>query len=75
MADQAIDVSKLPLEVRAKLAELDLELSEGKTLFSSFLVGLGNGKFFDIFKTGSLNQGYFSMKLFGLHFNTFTPKH
>ena len=30
MADQGIDVSKLPLEVRAKLAELDLELSEGK---------------------------------------------
>ena len=31
MAEQGIDVSKLPLEVRAKLAELDLELSEGKT--------------------------------------------
>ena len=26
----SIDVSKLPLEVRAKLAELDLEISEGK---------------------------------------------
>ena len=30
MADQNIDLSKLPLELRAKLAELDLELSEGK---------------------------------------------
>ena len=25
----SIDISKLPLEVRAKLAELDLEISEG----------------------------------------------
>ncbi len=32
MADISIDVSKLPLDVRAKLAELDLELSEGKAL-------------------------------------------
>ncbi len=30
MADIPIDVSKLPLDVRAKLAELYLELSEGK---------------------------------------------
>ncbi|GCB72927.1 hypothetical protein scyTo_0002257 [Scyliorhinus torazame] len=29
MADRSIDSLALPLEVRAKLAELDLELSEG----------------------------------------------
>ncbi|CAH1788578.1 unnamed protein product [Owenia fusiformis] len=29
MADNRVDVSSLPLEIRAKLAELDLELSEG----------------------------------------------
>ena len=31
MADDNIDASKLPVDVRAKLAELELELSEGKT--------------------------------------------
>ena len=37
MSEKALDVSRLPLEVRAKLAELDLELSEGKnTLKISF---------------------------------------
>jgi len=30
MADINVDVSKLPEDVREKLAELDLELSEGK---------------------------------------------
>lgn len=30
MADFSVDVSKLPDDVRDKLAELDLELSEGK---------------------------------------------
>lgn len=30
MADFTVDVSKLPDDVRDKLAELDLELSEGK---------------------------------------------
>jgi translation elongation factor EF-1beta len=30
MADKNLDMSKLPQDVRAKLAELDLELSEGK---------------------------------------------
>lgn len=34
MADLGVDVAKLPDEVREKLAELDLELSEGKTFFS-----------------------------------------
>ena len=33
MAELNLDVSKLPLEIRAKLAELDLELSEGKASF------------------------------------------
>ena len=32
MADKGVDISKLPQDVREKLAELDLELSEGKTL-------------------------------------------
>lgn len=30
MADQGVDLSGLPKEVRDHLAELDLELSEGK---------------------------------------------
>lgn len=30
MADHSIDVSQLPEDVREKLAELDLELSEGE---------------------------------------------
>lgn len=30
MADLGIDVAKLPQEIRDKIAELDLELSEGK---------------------------------------------
>lgn len=30
MADIAVDVDTLPEEIREKLAELDLELSEGK---------------------------------------------
>ncbi|RZC40649.1 DMAP binding domain containing protein [Asbolus verrucosus] len=30
MGDLNIDISKLPEDVREKLAELDLELSEGK---------------------------------------------
>ena len=29
MTDIDVDVSKLPLDIRARLAELDLELSEG----------------------------------------------
>lgn len=32
MAELSIDISKLPEDVRDKLAELDLELSEGMTL-------------------------------------------
>ena len=32
MADKGVDISKLPQDVREKLAELDLELSEGKPL-------------------------------------------
>lgn len=31
MADLSVDISKLPDEIRDKLAELDLELSEGKS--------------------------------------------
>lgn len=34
MADLSVDVSKLPDEIRDKLAELDLELSEGKNAVS-----------------------------------------
>lgn len=34
MTDINIDVSKLPEDVREKLAELDLELSEGGSAFS-----------------------------------------
>lgn len=30
MADFNVDIAKLPEEIREKLAELDLELSEGK---------------------------------------------
>lgn len=30
MADLSIDISRLPEEVREKLAELELELSEGE---------------------------------------------
>lgn len=33
MAERGVDVSALPQEVREQLAELDLELSEGKPLF------------------------------------------
>lgn len=33
MAELNIDVFKLPEDVRDKLAELDLELSEGRTIF------------------------------------------
>ena len=43
MADVNIDVSNLPLEIRAKLAELDLELSEGKRLFTVLLQPLKTG--------------------------------
>lgn len=37
MADLSVDISKLPDEIRDKLAELDLELSEGEqvTIFFS----------------------------------------
>lgn len=31
MAERGVDLSALPKEVRDQLAELDLELSEGKT--------------------------------------------
>lgn len=34
MAEYKVDISKLPEDVREKLAELDLELSEGKHFFS-----------------------------------------
>lgn len=34
MADLSVDISKLPDEIRDKLAELDLELSEGKNAVS-----------------------------------------
>ena len=41
MAEYNIDISKLPEDVREKLAELDLELSEGKGLmFNTILVEL-----------------------------------
>lgn len=30
MADLSVDITKLPDEIRDKLAELDLELSEGR---------------------------------------------
>lgn len=36
MADLAIDVDTLPEEIREKLAELDLELSEGE-FFPTFI--------------------------------------
>lgn len=35
MADYKIDISQLPEDVREKLAELDLELSEGNYLIYS----------------------------------------
>lgn len=34
MADLSVDILKLPEDVRDKLAELDLELSEGKNAVS-----------------------------------------
>lgn len=37
MADLSVDISKLPDEIRDKLAELDLELSEGKTRGASLV--------------------------------------
>lgn len=37
MADLSIDVSKLPDDIRDKLAELELELSEGKKLIATCL--------------------------------------
>lgn len=37
MAEFKIDVSKLPEDVREKLAELDLELSEGKLLLETLV--------------------------------------
>ena len=40
MSDLNIDVSSLPLELRAKLAELDLELSEGKACLCCPATGL-----------------------------------
>ena len=33
MAEESIDLTKLPGDVRAKLAELELELSEGNVRF------------------------------------------
>ena len=38
MSVDSIDTSKLPLEVRAKLAELDLEISEGTFDFVNNIV-------------------------------------
>lgn len=38
MADLSVDISKLPDEIRDKLAELDLELSEGKNAVNSALL-------------------------------------
>lgn len=37
MADRSLDTVSLPLEVRARLAELELELSEGKQTCPSAL--------------------------------------
>ena len=37
MADLGIDINKLPTETRTKLAELELELSEGKRFLHSIL--------------------------------------
>ena len=37
MASVGIDFNQLPEDVRLKLAELDLELSEGKCIFRTFL--------------------------------------
>lgn len=37
MADYKVDISRLPEDVREKLAELDLELSEGKCYIFLFL--------------------------------------
>lgn len=36
MGDLNVDISKLPEDVREKLAELDLELSEGESLMHKF---------------------------------------
>lgn len=33
MSEVALDIGKLPTETRAKLAELELELSEGEYIF------------------------------------------
>lgn len=40
MADFGIDISKLPEDVRDKLAELDLELSEGRLVQCPIVVCL-----------------------------------
>lgn len=43
MSEFNIDISKLPEDVREKLAELDLELSEGKFRFRKNLsINIGN---------------------------------
>lgn len=39
MAELNVDVARLPEDVREKLAELELELSEGKYSFYFFVVG------------------------------------
>lgn len=36
MAELSVDVTRLPEDVREKLAELELELSEGKYIFFFF---------------------------------------
>lgn len=38
MADLSVDISKLPDEIRDKLAELELELSEGKSKNTKCLI-------------------------------------
>lgn len=46
MADLGIDVNKLPTETRTKLAELELELSEGKSCDYVCLLFFDNIPFF-----------------------------
>ncbi|KAI9530800.1 hypothetical protein NQZ68_000291 [Dissostichus eleginoides] len=50
MADRSVDVSALPKEARDQLAELDLELSEGKAGGGGCLPGEGS--------TSQLSRGY-----------------
>ncbi|KAL1516832.1 hypothetical protein ABEB36_000680 [Hypothenemus hampei] len=66
MSDLNIDVSKLPEDVREKLAELDLELSEGiqgTPPFKIIAVGPRTTSEKKLF-AGAKNEGIFTLKVF-----------